>query len=143
MPYLIGVALALVVFGLASLVGFDRDRCFYPVVLIVIASLYGLFAVIGGSGTALGIDFAVALLFAAAAVTGFRTSAWLVAIAIAAHGGMDLVHHHLVFNAGVPIWWPGFCAAFDITAALYLALGLALHAEPHAEPQAGDLPLPG
>jgi hypothetical protein len=37
--YLIGASLALAVSGTATLVGFDRDRAFYPTVLIV-ASYY-------------------------------------------------------------------------------------------------------
>ena len=53
MPYLAGIVLALTVSGLANLVGLDRDRAFYPTVLVVIASYYVLFAVMGGSGHAL------------------------------------------------------------------------------------------
>ena len=44
MEYLVGVGLALVVAVFGTLVGFDRHRAFYPTVLIVIASYYGLFA---------------------------------------------------------------------------------------------------
>ena len=38
MEYLIGVVLAAVVCAFALLTGFDRDRVFYPTVLIVIAT---------------------------------------------------------------------------------------------------------
>ena len=38
---------------LATVVGFDRDRALYPIVLIVIASYYGLFAIMAGSMQAL------------------------------------------------------------------------------------------
>ena len=44
MEYLIGAVLAAVVFAFARLVGFDRDRVFYPTLLIVIATYYILFA---------------------------------------------------------------------------------------------------
>jgi hypothetical protein len=37
-PYLTGTLLALMVSGLATLTGLDRDRAFYPTVLVVIAS---------------------------------------------------------------------------------------------------------
>jgi hypothetical protein len=122
MTYLIGTLLALATGGFATLVGFDRSRSFYPVVLIVIASYYCLFAVMGGSSTALWSDATVAGVFAAAAVIGFRTSLWLVVVALAGHGVMDLFHHHLIENAGVPVWWAAFCSSFDLAAALYLAL---------------------
>ena len=49
MPYAIGVVLALSTVAFARLVGFDRDRAFYPIVLVIIASYYVLFAVMGGS----------------------------------------------------------------------------------------------
>lgn len=124
MEYIVGGLLALVTCIAVTLIGFDRSRSFYPVIMIVIASYYCLFAVIGGSRTALWYDLAIALLFAGVAVIGFRTTQWLVVAALAAHGGMDLVHHHLVANAGVPSWWPGFCAAFDVIAAGYLAFNL-------------------
>ena len=50
---LVGVVLALAVGLFARVVGLDRDRAFYPTVLAVIASLYNLFAVMGGSTRAL------------------------------------------------------------------------------------------
>ena len=53
MAYLVGVTLALAVSLFARLVGLDRDRAFYPTVLAVVASLYDLFAVMGGSTRAL------------------------------------------------------------------------------------------
>jgi hypothetical protein len=47
---MIGVILALAVGLLATKVSLDRDRAFYPVVTIVVASYYALFAVMGASG---------------------------------------------------------------------------------------------
>lgn len=126
MEYLIGVMLALAVGGLATAAGIDCSRAFYPVVLIVVATYYCLFAVIGGSTDALWIEMVVAILFAATAIIGFRTNLWLVAAALAGHAAMDLVHRHIVANPGVPAWWPGFCASFDITAAAYLAACILL-----------------
>ena len=53
MEYLIGVILSLAVAGFAAVVGFDRERAFYPTVLIVVASYYILFAAMGASGRTL------------------------------------------------------------------------------------------
>jgi hypothetical protein len=58
--YLVGAILALAVGGLSSVVGLDRDRAFYPTVLIVVASYYALFAVVGESTHALVIEAVVA-----------------------------------------------------------------------------------
>ena len=98
--------------------------------MIVIAAYYVLFAAMAADAAGLWGDTGVALVFAAAAIVGFRTSLWLVVAALAAHGAMDLVHGHLVDNAGVPLWWPGFCSAADIVLAAYLAVLLLLRGEP-------------
>ena len=49
MPYVIGIVLSVGVALFARYVGFDRDRAFYPTVMIVIASYYVLFAAMSGS----------------------------------------------------------------------------------------------
>jgi hypothetical protein len=128
MEYIVGVALALVVCGAASLLGMDRDRVFYPTVLIVIASYYVLFAVIDGSGRVLLSEIAIAAVFTVIAVVGFKRNSWLVLAAFAAHGVMDFFHHTLVHNTGVPPGWPGFCLAFDLSAAVFVGCMLALRA---------------
>jgi hypothetical protein len=90
-------------------------------VLIVIASYYALFAVMGGSGRALATELIAILAFQAAAVAGFRTSLWVVVVALAAHGLFDLTHSRLIANPGLPVWWPSFCLTYDVVAAAYLA----------------------
>ena len=120
LPALAGIAVALAVALFARVVGFDRDRSFYPVVMVVIASYYVLFAIIGG-GAALIPETILFLLFAAAAAIGFRTSLWVVVAALAGHGVMDWIHHDLVENPGVPAWWPSWCLAYDVAAAACLA----------------------
>lgn len=121
MAYLVGAILALAVGLFGTFVGLDRDRAFYPVVTIVIASYYALFAVIGGSAHALAIESVAILAFVITSVAGFRTSLWIVVAALAAHGLFDFIHDHLIVNPGVPEWWPPFCLAFDVVAAAYLA----------------------
>lgn len=122
MEYVIGVVVALVVTVGATAVGFDRERVFYPAVLIVVATYYVLFAAMDGSTAVVIRESLAAGAFLLAAVIGFRTRLWLVAAAIAGHGIFDLVHHLLIVNAGVPHWWPGFCMAADVTLGLYLAI---------------------
>jgi hypothetical protein len=132
MEYMVGVALALLVCGAASLLRMDRDRVFYPTILIAIASYYVLFAVIDGGYEILASEIAISAVFTVIAVIGFKHSLWLVAAALAGHGLMDLFHHLLVDNSGVPHMWPGFCSAFDLTAAAYVGCLLALRQRAHA-----------
>jgi len=121
MPYLIGVALALAVVVLARQAGFDRDRAFYPTVVIVVASYYVLFAVLSGSMPTLLAESGVMALFVGAAGAGFRSSPWIAVAALAAHGLFDAVHGQVLHNAGMPAWWPAFCGSFDLGAAAVLA----------------------
>ncbi len=121
MEYIVGVALGLGACGLGTIVGFERDRAFYPVMMIVIASYYALFAVLADDGRALGIEIAISMVFVGLAVIGFRTNLWIVAAALLGHAGLDAIHGHVVTNSGVPTWWPMFCASIDAFAAFYLA----------------------
>ncbi len=121
MEYLIGALLGIVTCAFALLAGFDK-RVFYPVLLIVIATYYVLFAVMGNSMRALTIDSLVVGLFLAVALVGFKKNLWFVVAALAGHGVFDFSHHLLIDNPGVPSWWPGFCLAFDIPAAAFLAV---------------------
>ena len=126
MALLVGALLAFAVGLFATAVGLDRDRAFYPTVTIVIAFLYALFAVMGASTNALVLESAVGAVFLAGAVAGFRSSLWVVVLALAAHGVFDLAHSRVISNPGVPAWWPAFCLTYDVTAAAYLAWLLKL-----------------
>lgn len=131
MEFLIGAVLALAVGLSATFIGLDRDRAFYPSMMIVIASYYALFAVMGGSIQVLIIESMVIVAFLSAAIAGFKRSLWLVVAALAAHGAFDLDHGHLIENPGVPSWWPLFCLAYDVIAAAYLTW-LLMRSQVHA-----------
>ena len=120
MGYVVGFSLAIVVALFARAVGFDKERCFYPVALIVIANLYVLFAAIDGSASTIVLEIFPALLFVAAAAVGFNKSLWFAVAGLALHGVFDFFHHEIISNAVVPEWWPPFCLAYDITAAAFL-----------------------
>jgi hypothetical protein len=121
MEYLIGFGLALTAALFARFTGLERDRAFYPTVMIVIALTYGLFAVMGGSMSALALESVAIVGFIVASVLGYKINQWIVVAALAAHGIFDFFHPHLLTNPGVPVWWPGFCLTYDVTAAVYLA----------------------
>jgi hypothetical protein len=120
MAILVGALLAFAVGLFATVSGLDRDRAFYPTVAIVIASYYSLFAVMGASTRALVLESLLGGAFVAAAILGFRSSLWIVVIALGAHGVFDFAHEAVVSNPGVPRWWPAFCLTYDAVAAGYL-----------------------
>lgn len=121
MPYAIGIVASAGVAVFARYVGFDRDRAFYPTVVIVVALYYVLFAVMSGSVRTVVFESVVMSLFAIAAVAGFRSSPWIVVAALAGHGIFDGVHGHIIDNTGVPAWWPAWCLSYDVGAAAVLA----------------------
>jgi hypothetical protein len=60
---------------LARVVGLDRDRAFYPTVLMVVASYYGLFAAMSQSLHTVLLESLVMAAFVIAAIGGFRSPA--------------------------------------------------------------------
>ena len=136
MECIIGAVLAGCVLLSAMLIGFDRQRAFYPTVMIVIASYCGLFAVLGGSQLALTLEGSALSVFVLVAIFGFRTNLWWVVAALVAHGVFDLVHARLIEDPGVPLWWPGFCLTFGVVAGAYLTgLLRARRLPPHPTPE--------
>ena len=129
-PQLVGIALSLLVALFARGTGFDRDRAFYPTVLVVVASYYVLFGAMGGSGHAVLAESVVMSAFVLLAVLGFKQNLWLVVLGLAAHGLFDLVHGRLLANPGVPAWWPAFCLTYDVGAAAFLAFLLTRPGSP-------------
>lgn len=122
MEYIVGITLALLFCVAAAGLGLDRERAFYPAVVMAVASYYLAFAVADGRGGVMMAETAIAAVFVVSAVAGFKHSPWIAVVALGGHGVMDAVHHLLVHNTGVPQAWPGFCMAFDVTAAVIVAL---------------------
>ena len=118
--YLVGVAVGLGVCVFGTISRFDRGGSFYPTILIVTASYYVLFAVLGASNSTLAAECVVLAVFLVMAVAGFKYSPWWIVAGLLAHGVFDLVRHGLILNPGIPDRWPGFCLAFDVIVALYL-----------------------
>jgi hypothetical protein len=133
MAWITGIVLALLTAMSARVAGLDRDRAFYPTLVIVIASYYVLFAAMGASERVLAIEAGVTVAFAVVAIAGFKSNLWLVAGALALHGVFDLVHGNVIANPGVPAWWPAFCSAYDVVLAACVAWVLR-RGRPNASP---------
>jgi hypothetical protein len=121
MAYIVGIVLSAGVALFARYAGFDRDRAFYPTVVIVVALYYVLFAAMSGSVQTVLLESVIMTVFAIAAVAGFKSSEWIVVAGLAGHGVFDAFHGHVLENSGVPVWWPAFCLAYDLGAAVILA----------------------
>ena len=100
------------------------ERWMYSIGLLVLPSLYAMFALqagerdVGAREMLYGIPFVVAgLVLAFASV---RHSAVVVGAFWILHGMYDLVHGRLLTNPGVPGWYPVWCCAVDIVVGAYL-----------------------
>jgi hypothetical protein len=133
MEYIVGITLALFVCAAAAGLGMDRERAFYPAVAIAVASYYLAFAVVDGRNEVMLLEVAIAAVFVAAAVVGFKRSPWFAIAALGGHGVMDSFHDRLVINTGVPQVWPGFCMTFDVTVAAIVALVMVARARRERE----------
>jgi len=114
----VGLAVVLAVFG--KFTGYEKDRSFFPTLLIVIASYYLLFAILDGSVSTILIEIAVAAVFIVLAIWGSYQFPLIVGAGIALHGIFDFMYGHLYVNSGVPVWWPAFCAGIDIPFGLWV-----------------------
>lgn len=141
MPILVGTTLALAVSAYAAWINFDRDRAFYPTVVSVVASYYVLFSVMAGSARTTILETSIMGIFVAAASLGFRRNLWIAVAGLAGHGILDGFHGSLVYNPGVPPWWPPFCLAYDVTAAAILAM-ILLRAPALSKPRTETSPVP-
>jgi hypothetical protein len=122
MPTVVGVLLAIAIATLAKFTRFDEERSFYSTVLVIIASYYVLFAVLGGSNQALVCELVIAIAFSTVAIIGALFFPTLVGTGIIAHGLFDLVHDMIIENPGVPTWWPTFCGSIDVFLGLWVIL---------------------
>ena len=112
MEYTVGITLALAISVFASLVGFDRDRASYPLVMIVIASYYDLFAIMGQSIRALTLETIALAAFVLVSIVGFKKDLWLVAVALAVHGVFDYFHARLDIQSWCARLVPMFCLSY-------------------------------
>lgn len=119
-----GIVLAVLTWALGAWSGMGRDRAFYPTVTLVVAHYYLLFASQDGRTAVLLEELAIASVFMALALAAYLRQPWLVVPALAGHGLMDLVHGHVVQDAGVPASWPVFCSTYDLVAAALVAWSL-------------------
>ncbi|GAB5550206.1 MAG: hypothetical protein SangKO_099660 [Sandaracinaceae bacterium] len=119
-----GIATAAIIAAFARATGFDRDRSFYPTVLVVITLLYVLFGVEDGAAFVIATETGVALAFVAVAVVAFRwQSPALLAVGLALHGIWDVAHPALLPESdAVPVWWPAFCLGVDLPLAAWIYL---------------------
>ncbi len=114
MEYFAGIIVAIIIAALASILGFDKDKSFYPVILIIIAVFYVLFAIMSGSIDTIIRESVIAFVFIIVAITGAKKTVFIIAFGLIVHGIFDIFHNQFITNTSVPAWWPMFCAIVDI-----------------------------
>jgi hypothetical protein len=100
------------------------ERWLYSIGLLVLPTLYALFALRAGDRAVsiaemlYGTPFLLAgLLFAFVSI---RHSAIAVGLFWILHGLYDVIHGRLLANAGVPSWYPVWCFSVDVVVGAYL-----------------------
>lgn len=125
---IIGILVGVLTVVFARLI--QGERWLYSVCLLTLPGFYALFALQAGEH-AVGIkEMVFGIPYVLAGMTcvfvSVRKSAVVVGVLWLLHAVFDLAHGHLVVNAGVPSWYPVFCAAVDVVVGLYL-LWLSRH----------------
>lgn len=117
-PLCIGASLGVAVLIAAEALRFNRDRSFYPTLLIVIASYYVLFAVMSGHPVWPEIVFAT--VFSIMAITAALKWRLLAGLGIFLHGVFDFARGGTIGDGGAPEWWPAFCGGVDVVLGVWL-----------------------
>lgn len=113
LPAIIGGALAAGTAWVLFRLGLLRRAGIVGLILIAIAGFWPLFAVASGDDTQLMAHLAMFAAFGTVALFSHRVGLAGLALALIAHGVLDCI---LFTTAHVgPLWWPAFCAAYDVT----------------------------
>jgi len=94
--------------------GMLSERSGAAILLGAVASFYPVFAVIEGDPLGAVLHIAIFVLFGALAMRAYHRGMLMIAGGLIAHGIFDIAAG-LIDTPG-PVWWPAFCAAFDIVA---------------------------
>ncbi|MGB5820320.1 MAG: hypothetical protein WBG90_12610 [Saonia sp.] len=120
MDLIFGTLLGALTILATKFMGFDRDRSFYPLLLIVIALYYVLFAFQSNAKDEILFEVFIAIVFCALAVWGHHKGLKIVAFGLVLHGIYDLFQGDILFSTTPPQWWPLFCLGFDLTLGIWL-----------------------
>jgi len=113
-PLLAGVGLGGATVALMVLGGVLNQRGTWATTMVAIASFYVVFAIQSGDTLEIIVHTGLAAGF------GARTSSWILAAALLAHGIFD-VFVGLVIANPAPGWWGPFCLGIDVVLAMALA----------------------
>lgn len=123
LPLLAGVGLGGVTVALMAIGGVMNQRGTWATIMVAVASFYVVFAFQTGETLEIVVHTGLATGFVALAIIGARTSAWLLATALLAHGIFDISAGLVIANPA-PGWWGPFCLGMDLV--LAAALGWML-----------------
>jgi hypothetical protein len=119
-PLLAGVGLGGATVALMVLGGVLNQRGTWATTMVAIASFYVVFAIQSGDTLEIIVHTGLAAGFAALAIIGARTSSWILAAALLAHGIFDVFVGSVIANPA-PGWWGPFCLGVDVVLAIALA----------------------
>jgi hypothetical protein len=119
-----GVVIAIAVVVLFKAWGLETTKWAYPVLLAEFPINYWAFAIYGSDPAALFKEILVGLAFLAVAFIAYKfrslVTLLLLAAGYALHAAYDFSHDWFFANAGVPTWWPEFCATVDVLIGAYI-----------------------
>lgn len=119
-PSAVGAGLFVVAAPVHLLVPQEISVAVAPVTLALVGGAYIGFGATARSLKTFWSELGVAVLFGGAALAGLLWNALALPAGLAAHAGLDLLHHGGRVGAPVPRWHIPFCVVFDLLAAGFL-----------------------
>lgn len=111
-PALVGGGLAAATGAALSRAGLFHRPGLVGLIIIAVAGFWPLFAVAAQNDGQVMFHIAIFAAFAAAALASHRIGMAGLALVLIAHGVLDSVLYTTVHPG--PVWWPAFCAGYDV-----------------------------
>ena len=121
----IGLGLALATATILALLPHAWARGATANLLTLIAAIYVGFSLASGGRLGLVKQAAGCAFFVVLALLGLWVSWWFLVAGLALHGGWDWLHHGERGKETVPGWYVPFCAVYDWTLAILVAVFFA------------------
>lgn len=108
----IGIGLGIITIDVANNFHLTQKRFFFPMMLIIIAMAYAIFAIWRSPEDVFNYNATVAAFFVLLSLWGYYHSLSIVIVGLIAHGIFDALYVNSV-QLPTPIWYPDLCLGYD------------------------------
>lgn len=118
----VGIVLAIATYAVLILLPLERGREAIAILLAFIAAVYVGFALASRGAVSFPVQALGASFFVICSFLGLWIDWWFLVVGLLLHGVWDFMHHGKLGHGVLPYWYVPFCAAYDWTMAVLVAV---------------------